>query len=301
MLNLPPYDLAFVLGNEIFPPVGRLAKQNIFICQFPFPFNDTVHKENIRPFWNDFDLVLTYSEFVRRHMTAMIMSENLPSIPIEILEPPVPMLSRSCRKRAQILSVGRFFTGGHCKRHDVLIEAIRALSEQGVDVELHLAGSLHPEAEHRSYYMDLLERSVGLPVSFHVNCSAKKLQELYMESRIYWHATGFGHDPQSEPHLTEHFGITVVEAMSAGCIPIVFAAGGPAEIVENGVTGFHFNTVDELCACTKMILTDSTSETLEMIANAAALAAQAYSETIFKARIRNIAGRFLTSSGKEWH
>jgi len=29
----------------------------------------------------------------------------------------------------------------------------------------------------------------------------------------------------------------VVEAMAAGAVPVVFAAGGPAEIVEDGVTG----------------------------------------------------------------
>jgi len=37
----------------------------------------------------------------------------------------------------------------------------------------------------------------------------------------------------------EHFGITIVEAMAAGCIPIVHDSGGPTEIVTNEV-GFRW-------------------------------------------------------------
>ena len=36
----------------------------------------------------------------------------------------------------------------------------------------------------------------------------------------------FGEDAQRHPHRFEHFGITVVEAMAAGAVPIVFAAAG---------------------------------------------------------------------------
>ncbi len=144
-----------------------------------------------------------------------------------------------------------------------------------------------------AYYAKLVESAAGLPVRFHANCSGEKLKGLYAESGIYWHATGFGHDVEREPHTTEHFGISVVEAMSAGCIPVVFASVGPAEVVEDGTTGFHFRTIDDICSITKRLIEDTKSEDLVAQANAAAKAARSYDETAFKDHIRRLAARFI--------
>jgi glycosyltransferase involved in cell wall biosynthesis len=43
----------------------------------------------------------------------------------------------------------------------------------------------------------------------------------------------------------EHFGITIVEAMSAGCVPIVHDSGGPREIVDEKV-GFRWQTEEQI-------------------------------------------------------
>lgn len=43
----------------------------------------------------------------------------------------------------------------------------------------------------------------------------------------------------------EHFGITVVEAMSASCVPIVHDSGGPGEIV-NDLSGYRWERVEDI-------------------------------------------------------
>ena len=43
----------------------------------------------------------------------------------------------------------------------------------------------------------------------------------------------------------EHFGITIVEAMSASCVPVVHDSGGPKEIV-NPESGFRWRNLDEV-------------------------------------------------------
>ena len=43
---------------------------------------------------------------------------------------------------------------------------------------------------------------------------------------------------------TETFGLVVVEAMSAGVPAVVAAHGGPADLVEDGVTGVHHRPFD---------------------------------------------------------
>jgi glycosyltransferase involved in cell wall biosynthesis len=43
----------------------------------------------------------------------------------------------------------------------------------------------------------------------------------------------------------EHFGITIVEAMSASCVPVVHDSGGPKEIVDEE-TGFRWRSIEDV-------------------------------------------------------
>ncbi len=288
-----PADIAFLLGNEIFPTVGQQAAHNIYICQFPFPFESDAARARQRPFWDDVDLVLTYSDYVSTHLRREIARADVPFHPLEVLAPPVPMIrTRAAKRPGQILHVGRFFVGGHCKRQDALIEAVRQLQADGVAMELHLAGSVMPEPAHQAYYAGLLEQAAGLPVHFHANCSVEELHRLYAESDLYWHATGVGRDVEAAPYLVEHFGISIVEAMSARCIPLVFAAGGPVSIVEPGVTGFHYRTIDELAARTATLLRSPDPAAIDAMREAAARAAAAFDEETFRAAIRALVARW---------
>ena len=56
-----------------------------------------------------------------------------------------------------------------------------------------------------------------------------------------------------EPEKCEHFGISVVEAMSAGAIPFVVNNGGPAATVRHGWDGFRYESEDELIELTRAL------------------------------------------------
>jgi Glycosyl transferases group 1 len=291
-----PFDLCITVGNEILPPVQGLGRRNVFICQFPFPLGPGNHVERMRSYWDGYDLVLVYSEYVRHHVLKQAAALQLPSRDVEILHPTTQLFSPHLQEKgARILNVGRFFTGGHCKRQDSLIEAFRELVDgsDSVPSELHLVGSIHPEPEHCDYFVKLQKAACGLPIHFHPNCSPQELAHLYETSCVYWHATGFGADVEAEPHRVEHFGISVVEAMSAGCIPVVYAAGGPTEIVKHGQTGFHFRTLEELCRLTQPLVSAPRSTEVQSMGFAAAEAAKAYSSDVFRAHVRETTDRLL--------
>jgi glycosyltransferase involved in cell wall biosynthesis len=69
---------------------------------------------------------------------------------------------------------------------------------------------------------------------------------LYNESAIYWHASGYGEDEERDPVRFEHFGITTVEGMAAGCVPVVLGKGGQTEIVSHGQNGYLWYNLNEL-------------------------------------------------------
>src|SRR5581483_5612288 len=82
----------------------------------------------------------------------------------------------------------------------------------------------------------------------------------YAKSRFYWHAAGFGEDERSEPIRFEHFGISTVESMAAGCVPIVFGKAGQREIVRHGRDGLLWKTLDELSKQTRWLIGNSPRE-----------------------------------------
>ena len=120
-----------------------------------------------------------------------------------------------------------------------------------------------------------MRAAVGWPIDVHVNASGAVVQRLLGEASIYWHAGGFGENERRHPHRFEHFGITVVEAMAAGAVPVVFAAARTAEIVEHGVNGFHWRTLDELVATTRRLIDDPAE--LRRLSAAARIRAEAFS------------------------
>jgi glycosyltransferase involved in cell wall biosynthesis len=157
-------------------------------------------------------------------------------------------------KRQQIVSVGRFFAGNHNKKHLEMIAAFRALNVPCW--ELHLAGGTLPQPEHQVYLRCVREAAQGGPIRIHTDASFDALKKLYAESAIYWHAAGMGEDEARDPIKAEHFGITTVEAMAAGCVPVVINKGGQPEIIQHERNGLLWGTVSELQSQTQRLMAD---------------------------------------------
>lgn len=210
-----------------------------------------ISAEPVGTAWLDsYDLVLSNSAFTQGWV------ERWWGRPSDVLEPPVG-LRASAPKDQVILSVGRFFAPGrgHAKKQLELVEGFRRLCEGGVEGwELHLVGGCSPDD--RPYLDEVRAAAEGLPVVLHVDASGAEVDELYRRAAIYWHTTGLGEDLDADPVRAEHFGITTVEAMSAGAVPVVIAAGGQPEIVRDGVEGFTFADLDGLVASTVRLVAD---------------------------------------------
>jgi O-antigen biosynthesis protein len=208
-----------------------------------------------------FSEIWVYSEFVRRHVNGLIRYYGLAAPPIRVIPPPAQWAGaepgQPWKDRTKILTVGRFFAGGHNKRQDAVIEAFRMLHNRtDASLELALAGSIHPTSEGRDRFRDLQEMADGLNCTFYPNVSRYDLARLYMSSAVLIHAAGMGVDELEFPEQLEHFGITPVEAASFGCIPVVFAGGGPKEVVAELGCDTQFRTLDECVDIVGSLLSD---------------------------------------------
>lgn len=203
----------------------------------------------------------------------------------DVLNPPVGAFAPG-PKEPVIASVGRFFgSGGHSKKQLELVEAFRRLVAGGVrGWELHLAGGCAPE--HRPYLEQVRRAARGLPVVIHVDVTGAELAALYARASLYWHATGLGEDPHRHPDRFEHFGITTVEAMSAGAVPVVIAHAGQLEVVEHGVSGFHFADLDDLVRLTRRLVGDPAER--EQLSAAARVRARRYHPDAFAERLHHL-------------
>jgi glycosyltransferase involved in cell wall biosynthesis len=198
-------------------------------------------------------------------------------------------------KEPIILSVGRFFdvTHGHSKKQLELVRAFRQLHDAGVrDWSLHLVGGCGPDG--RSYVERVRRAAEGYPVELHLDAKGQELESLYARASVYWHAAGLGEDAARDPVRLEHFGITTVEAMSAGAVPVVIGLAGQLETVRHGVDGFHFHTLDGLCSETRSLIVDDALR--KDMARSAAQRARSFSIEAFQAGLSRIVEGLPASS-----
>ncbi len=288
--------LLFILQytKTIFPKLYTLI---------PIPFRERINDRLRAGIYHDmkkrldsYHLFLANSQFTQKWIKKYWGKES------KILYPPVSLHLRGDQnylegvKRNWIVSVGRFFTLGHGKKQEVMIEAFKQLYDKlnpksetlnpnqipkskiqisnkpenqlsrnqelttndcqltTNKVQLHLIGGVGSEPSSLRFVEQLKKMANGYPIYFHFNITRKEVEDILLKSKIYWHAAGYGEDPKKDPVKFEHFGIAPIEAVSAGCIPILYNGGGLPEIIS--LLGFNpdkhlFRTIDELIYHTK--------------------------------------------------
>lgn len=233
------FDAILYLSDGSIPLVGC----NLYV-HFQFPV-EWVSSSDIKTKIKKFRIkkVFCNSVFTKNFIDKKFGIDSL------ILYPPADMIiERNVKKNNVILHVGRFGTtveGKNYKKQDVMIEVFKSMVKKGLRRWMFkIVISVLPQDEEKIKV--LKELAKDYPIEFIQNPSNMELARLYAQSKIYWHATGFGEDISLHPERAEHFGIATVEAMSAGSVPVVINAGGQPEIVDNNLNGFLWNTMEEL-------------------------------------------------------
>lgn len=210
----------------------------------------------------------------------------------EVVYPPVDNHFRRVEKANVILSVGRFAVKGegHTKKQLEMLTAFRQTKKESLgDWEFFCVGGLRDSPEHRDYFENLRDVGSECQAQLIANIERNRLKSLYERASIFWHAAGYGEDENAHPELMEHFGISTVEAMAAGCVPVVINKGGQREVVQHGVNGFLWDTLKELKEYTGILARDD--RTRARMSEAARARAAFFSREEFVKRFQNLLWR----------
>lgn len=242
--------LYYVTDGSLF---FSLARQNILHIQFPFTFAKTGLVERLK--LQNWRVKNTNSEFTKQ-VIEKAWNTSITAVHHPMIEMPTVDNSQLTKQKQKIiLSVGRFFRQLHTKRHDVMIAIFRELRQKHPkelkDWKLVLAGGI----EDKSYAQEMHAAAKGLPVEFQHHLQRSELVKLYQQASIYWHAAGFDVNETTYPEKVEHFGITTVEAMSCGVVPVVHGKGGQKEVLGKSLNKWLWQTPAECLKLTYILIT----------------------------------------------
>ena len=157
------------------------------------------------------------------------------NIDCTVLYPPCPQYSFPLEDKIKkiekdtktVCSLGRFIPK---KNYDTILQ----IAKQRPQLKFELIGGV---TENTLSYLNRLKNKAPKNVTFHVNASIDEKIEILKRSKILLHS-----------FKGEHFGIALIEAMSAGLIPISHNSGAAKEdnIVEER---FRYNDLDSALNC----------------------------------------------------
>jgi glycosyltransferase involved in cell wall biosynthesis len=157
--------------------------------------------------------------FTNSNFTKDAIRKAYPHITPHVLYPPVNIdrfssAYKSNSRERKVLVISRFSP-------EKQIENAILISNQLKNIEFEIVGSLIPLNKPYFNYLQKMVRDHGLEkrVRFTSNATNKELIDAMATSSIYLHTM-----------KGEHFGVSIVEAMAAGLVPIVPSYGGCSEI-----------------------------------------------------------------------
>ncbi|MBI5123514.1 glycosyltransferase family 4 protein [Candidatus Roizmanbacteria bacterium] len=282
LLKSQKYDVIIVVSDGSIPFV--LSKKLFLHIQQP------LERINVSSWKDKIKLARVSGVFYNSEFTRNFDDKIFSTVKSVVIYPPVFIPDLDVKKEDVILHVGRFRPTNNgtddFKKQAVMIEEFKKLVDmkQIKNWKFLIAASIKNSDEGK--FEQLKKSAKGYPIEFFINQTNDELWNLYGKAKIYWHASGYGENLDKHPEYAEHFGISTVEAMGAGVVPVAINAGGQIEIITNGKNGFLWNNLEELQSKTEKLIKDS--KLLMEMSKEAKIRAKDFSKEKFNERIINL-------------
>jgi len=240
------YSPDFVLvtgGSSLIPKAA--AEKTIVYVHFPVDIevaseryiNNRFKRVYIRPWQfisNNLDYIKKSTIITNSNYTKNLVRKAW-GIESTVIAPPCPQYTFPILKETKqevVCTLGRFTPE---KDYEVILNVARRLS----DKKFELVGSVTAD---KVEYLNGLTKSAPENVRFHINASVEEKLEVLTRAKVLLHS-----------FVGEHFGIALVEAMSAGILPVTHDSGAarednlvPVEYRYNDISGAVRATADAL-------------------------------------------------------
>ncbi len=217
--------------------------------------------------------LLTNSKFMQEIIKRILKREA------RVIYPPVNVEAFSQyykdRKEGHVVVVIASYTP---KRHLELVPMIARHSHSSKFVIIGKADQ-YSSTTIRNLKEQINKQNVENRVKLLTNIPIGELQHMLSMAKVYLHIMPY-----------DHFGISVVEAMAAGCVPVVHRSGGPWRDIlaeQDGNYGFSFNTAEEAGSIIESLVTDE--DLRSEVASRAWNRARRFDKTIFEREIVEVA------------
>jgi len=222
-------------------PINAKYSSSLFWRAYFTPY-EKIQEYLVKKFLNG--LILTNSKFSQRAIkkyTGRDASVVYPPVDIETFA----YAAKSDSRENLVISCGRYSPE---KNYEFVLQVAERL--KGKPIRFIIVGASSGKISKRYYEkLERIRRAKNLEnVEMLRDVDRSKLLALYGKAKIYFHAMRY-----------EHFGISIVEAMAAGLVPIVHRSGGPWEDIlraQQGVYGFSYLTVDEAAQIIEDLMED---------------------------------------------
>jgi alpha-1,2-mannosyltransferase len=231
-------DFVFVTGGSTLIPKS-MADKTIVYVHYPVDLevthqrylNNKMKKIYIKPWLfisNNVDYIkrstiITNSNYTRDAIKAAW------GIDATVIFPPCPQYSFPFAdqvKKNIVCSLGRFTPE---KNYETILQ----IAQRQSNTQFELIGSITPD---KLSYLEKLRNNAPRNVIFHVNASIEEKIEVLKRSKVMLHS-----------FMGEHFGIALIEAMSAGLIPVTHDSGA-AKADGLVPSKYRYNDIDEAVA-----------------------------------------------------
>ena len=178
-------------------------------------------------------LILTNSKFSKKAIkkyTGKDATVVYPPVDVETFA----FAAKSDARENLVISCGRYSPE---KNYEFILEVAERLKDRPIRFIIVGASSGRVSSEYYEKLERIRQTKRLKSVELLRDLDFSKLLALYGKAKIYLHAM-----------RNEHFGISIVEAMAAGLVPIVHRSGGPWEDIlkaQQGAHGFSYSTADE--------------------------------------------------------
>ncbi|MFP3984598.1 MAG: glycosyltransferase family 4 protein [Candidatus Bathyarchaeia archaeon] len=298
LLRLKKYDLIINTSGELVNFVEDIAYINAVPLRAAFDYPESLPIQNswwrccskVYDLWlkavadrlNKNSLLLTNSKF-----TANIIERKFDRRAL-VVHPPVDSeefssLSEKKRHDNLVLSASRFRAGK-------TLEHVPKVAKHVKNSKFLIVGPSDKASETTISAIQVLAERLGVHdrVQLLTNEPISFLRKAMSEAKVFLHTQSF-----------EAFGMAVVEAMAAGCVPVVPRNGGPWFDVldeKQGRYGYSYRSVGEAADIIMMLLEDE--ELRRQVSARARKRAMAFDRTIFEKKILDVINKvYAAKSG----